>query len=674
MILRRILGRQIGLAKALILVVAGAVLISASLVHLSWWKTSTAVSRNLVDALDRQISDAVHREWWGRVAEVQGLSDALSALLASDGMGATSDAILTAAGLASRSFSWLVLVPPQDPVVAVEDIGRATLRSLEIDRTGAVRVTGMVSREGSAVMPAVPSAPSALAMRDQPWVRSASSDTVPHWMEVDATPDQAGRAVAFVRPTGRGELAAMIGFDRFAGLLAAIPVGETGRSFVLGPDGTIVIASESADVPRLAKLDRVAREAGRHVARRTPEALNISEQTRLRVDGADYAIGFSPLWFKGWQLAVIIPEAEFLSAIDDTIWHLALGLGALVLMSGSLAALGAKRFLGDPIAAVAGDIRHIESFNLEAIPRRYSRLKELDRLSEAMVRMAAGLADFAKFIPTDVVASLLTNGMRAEPGGDRRELTLLFADLAGFTALSERLGDRVIPLIGGFLEAASQAVTAESGTIDKYIGDALMAFWGAPRPDEAQAVRACRAAVAIAAHLRSGALADENGRSLACRIGIHTGPALVGTIGSARRLSYTAIGDSVNLASRLEGLNKLFGTTILLSASTRRAAGTAVAARELDTVAVYGKSEGVAVFELLDLPAGAPAPPWVAAYELALALYRDRAFGDALRALDRLFELRPDDAPGRRLALLCRAFCDHPPASNWRPITTLDAK
>lgn len=95
------------------------------------------------------------------------------------------------------------------------------------------------------------------------------------------------------------------------------------------------------------------------------------------------------------------------------------------------------------------------SANLEAIPRRRSRLKELDRLSEAMVRMAAALAHFATFIPTDVVASLLTNGMRAEPGGDRRGLTLLFVDLAGFTALSARLGDRVIPLIGGFLKAAS---------------------------------------------------------------------------------------------------------------------------------------------------------------------------------------------------------------------------
>ena len=672
--LQRSVGHQIGLARALILAVAGAVLISGSLVHLSWWKTSTAVSHNLVDALDRQISDAVHREWWGRVAEVQGLSDALSALLANDSMGATSDAILTAAGLASRSFSWLVLVPPQGAVVAVEDIGRAALRSLADDGTGRVRVTGMVSREGSAEMPPVPPLPAGLAMRHQAWIASAASDAVPHWIEVEATPDQAGRAVAFVRRTGRGELAAMIGFDRFAGLLAAIPVGQTGRAFVLGPDGAIVIASESAELPRLGNLDRAARDAGRHVAQRTPEALNVSEQIRLRVDGADYAVGLSPLWFKGWQLAVIIPEAEFLSAIDDTIWHLALGLGALVLIAGSLAALGAKRFLGDPITAVAGDIRHIESFDLEAIPRRRSRLKELDRLSEAMVRMAAGLADFAKFIPTDVVASLLRNGMRAEPGGDRRELTLLFADLAGFTALSERLGDRVIPLIGNFLEAASQAVTAENGTIDKYIGDALMAFWGAPRPDAAQAVRACRAALAIAAHLRSGALTDEEGRPLTCRIGLHTGPALVGTIGSARRLNYTAIGDSVNLASRLESVNKLFGTTILLSAATRRAAGTAVVTRELDTIAVYGKSEGVAVFELLDLPADVPAPSWVAAYESALALYRDGAFEDSIRALDRLFELRPDDAPGRRLAALCRAHGENPPASDWCPITTLDAK
>src|SRR5262249_51038154 len=160
------------------------------------------------------------------------------------------------------------------------------------------------------------------------------------------------------------------------------------------------------------------------------------------------------LWFRGWQLAVIVPEAEFLSGIDRTIDEVAVGLAVLLVIAGIAVAMGARRFLADPVARVAEDLGHIERFELERIPRRRSRLREIDRLSEAIVRMAAGLADFGKFIPTELVRSLVASGMRAEPGGRQRRITVLFADLAGFTALSESLGDRVVPIVSGFLDAA----------------------------------------------------------------------------------------------------------------------------------------------------------------------------------------------------------------------------
>jgi adenylate cyclase len=268
----------------------------------------------------------------------------------------------------------------------------------------------------------------------------------------------------------------MIDYDRVASLLGPIPVDRTGGSFVVGPEGEVVIASAAEGQPLPPALTQVAEAAAARVAARASSELNREEQVRLEVDGEGYAVALSPLWFKGWQLAILVPEAEFLAEIDRTIRMLAIGLAVFLLLAGWIAAAGARRFLAEPVARVAQDVRLFERFEPECIAHRPSSLVEIDRLSGAIARMAAGLADFAKFIHSELVRRLLESGVRAEPGGERRELTVLFADLAGFTGLSEHLGDAVVPVVGQFLELASQAVEAEGGTVDKSIGDAVMAF------------------------------------------------------------------------------------------------------------------------------------------------------------------------------------------------------
>jgi adenylate cyclase len=283
--------------------------------------------------------------------------------------------------------------------------------------------------------------------------------------------------------------------------------------------------------------------------------------------------------------------------------------------------------------------------------------------------MAAGLADFAKFIPTDLVRGLVASGVRAEPGGERREITVLFVDLAGFTGLAERLGDKVVPIIGSFLELASHAIEAEGGTVDKFIGDAVMAFWGAPGRDADQALHACRAALRIDAAMRKAAAGSSPLGSLRVRVGVHSGPAIVGNVGSARRLNYTALGDTVNLASRLEGANKAYGTTILISAATRERAGEAILVREVDTVAVYGRREGVHIFELVVLARGDLSPEQ-AGYGAALTLYRQARFAEALAALDP----EVSDGPSRWLAARCRQLAATAPSAGWEPVTQLDTK
>ena len=146
----------------------------------------------------------------------------------------------------------------------------------------------------------------------------------------------------------------------------------------------------------------------------------------------------------------------------------------------------------------------------------------------------------------------------------------------------------------------SREVSGHGGTIDKFIGDAVMAFWGAPAANPDHAVDACRAALACQRQLRASGLADDAGRPLKVRIGINSGSMLVGNIGSEFRLNYTVIGDAVNVASRLEGANKEYGTDIIIGEETRRLAGDRICVREIDRLMVYGRSGGLAIYELLD--------------------------------------------------------------------------
>ncbi len=206
---------------------------------------------------------------------------------------------------------------------------------------------------------------------------------------------------------------------------------------------------------------------------------------------------------------------------------------------------------------------------------------------------------FAQYVPAEVVNRLIEQPELLELGGEERELTLLFADLANFTTMSEKLEPRaVVAVLGKYFDAMSTVIYHHYGTVDKYIGDGIMAFWGAPLPDDQHADRALQAAINMQA--RFGKLVRELARKgapdMSMRIGIHTGNVIVGNVGSRARFAYTAIGDAVNLASRLEGANKAYGTSILLSEATVRRLKGQVPLRPVDSVMVKGRTDAVTIF------------------------------------------------------------------------------
>ncbi|MHC1724876.1 MAG: CHASE2 domain-containing protein [Syntrophobacteraceae bacterium] len=285
---------------------------------------------------------------------------------------------------------------------------------------------------------------------------------------------------------------------------------------------------------------------------------------------------------------------------------------------------------------------------------------------------------FGLYVPPAVVEEMLANPEKLRLGGERKELSILFSDIRGFTTLSEKIPpEELVPQLNSYLTRMTEVVFNHQGTLDKYIGDAIMAIFGAPLPQDDHPVRACRTALDMKEQLNSlhQEWRSRNMPELQIGIGIHTGVVMVGNMGSERRFDYTVIGDNVNLASRLEGLTKMYGVSIVISGSTWEVAKSEFLARELDIVQVKGKQEPVAVYELLcrrDREAEYSGP--VDIYSRALSLFREKRWQEALDLFIQVESLWPEDRPARFYQYRCREFLNDPPAEDWDYVTILDSK
>jgi adenylate cyclase len=280
---------------------------------------------------------------------------------------------------------------------------------------------------------------------------------------------------------------------------------------------------------------------------------------------------------------------------------------------------------------------------------------------------------FAKYVSPDIVNEIAEDPAALRLGGQKRPLTILFSDLSGFTTLAENMDpENLLTLLNEYLDDMTQIVLDEGGTLDKYIGDAVMAFWNAPKAYPDHADRAMRAAVTMQRHMvalnrRWGSGAGKE--DLKVRIGIHTGEVVVGNLGGEGRFAYSAVGDSVNLAARLEPANKTYDTLTMVSQATLAAAdATKVRVRELDYVAVKGKEEPVVVYELLEmvgvgLPEGKEEA--IRRYEEGMAQYKRHAWAAAKTHFQAALAACPDDGPSRLYLERCDANIADPPPADW---------
>ncbi|MDA7419239.1 adenylate/guanylate cyclase domain-containing protein [Xenophilus arseniciresistens] len=378
-----------------------------------------------------------------------------------------------------------------------------------------------------------------------------------------------------------------------------------GDSALLGPDRNVLARS---DVPgpalHLARPEHGVLGAIHAHLREQPHGSALrkaSQQFPLVVDHQRYLVRSSYIPTTGWTLVSWVPEDKLLGGLRRAVLLALMGGVAFLGLVLWLALRLAKRVTA-PVEQLSGIARRIGRLELDDLPRVNSHVMELQHLDQALDESARGLQAFRRFVPVDVVRQLLDKGRSLAPSGEPREVTVMFTDVNGFTALAESLPPAVlVEQLTRYFNVASEVIAHHGGTIDKFMGDGMMVLWGAPNDLPDAPLQACRAALALMQALDelNAEWGSQGLQPFDTRIGIHTGTVVAGVLGAQDRLAYTAVGDTVNVASRIEAINRELGTRVLVSETTANALADRLPVRRMHTVELRGRQRPLNVYELL---------------------------------------------------------------------------
>ena len=460
-----------------------------------------------------------------------------------------------------------------------------------------------------------------------------------------------------------GVVAADVTLDSFSRYLAQKSVSPNSLSYLLDENGLVLAASDEttaygSDNDRVA-LPHVADVENRLVAFAYGQRPFEGEEEVYEFDlaGQSYIVGLSSFeedLGKPWRLMVLTPLGDFTGEFSKNNRDmLLLGFGAIVLQLAIIYVIAS--LLSLPLQRLARKVVRIQNLEDSSdLPVVRSRVREVAALSRAIETLDTAVQAFSRFVPIGLVRQLLGSDQKLELGGQSRFLTILFCDVEAFSTLAERVASRDLLLrISSLLGVVTHRVHNDLGTIDKFVGDGVMAFWGAPAPLDDHAWRACVTALSIQRDMErlNADWRDADEPEMRLRVGIHSDVVLVGNVGSNERLSYTVLGDGVNIASRLEGANKPYGTLICISHDTYREAGDRLCVRPIDEVRVKGRRTLVTIYELMGAYGAGedilPSPEIVALARATRDAFDALVAGDHALALARyrgVLESHPDDS------------------------------
>lgn len=372
----------------------------------------------------------------------------------------------------------------------------------------------------------------------------------------------------------------------------------------------------------------------------------------------------------GWLIGVVAPIDDFTENLKIlNLIDVAIGLTILIIAIVIVSMLVTR--VVRPIKELAKQTEKIKKFELDDETRINTRIKEVAKLSDAIHSMRKGLQSFQKYIPAGLVRQLIKTGENAVIGGTKKPLTIFFSDIENFTNIAERMEpNELMEHMCEYFNEMSKILSVEKATIDKYIGDAIMAFWGAPLKIDHMCERAARSALNCLNRLKElNANWEKTGKiPFFTRVGIHTGDAIVGNLGSDERINYTALGDVTNVASRLEGINKIYHTHIMVSDSVYDIIKDQFVLRKVDEIILKGKIHSIYIYELLaykknELPFDVDA--YQASFDRGFAAYQQQQWDAAVKLFNECLTVYPQDTVAPVFIKRCHEFKISPPPKNW---------
>ncbi|MEQ8195475.1 MAG: adenylate/guanylate cyclase domain-containing protein [Rhodospirillales bacterium] len=531
--------------------------------------------------------------------------------------------------------------------------------------------------------------------RTRPWYRGAEKNRGRFWTDLYVFTSLGKLGITASVPVndaaGRflGVVAADIALDELSEFLKAQKIGQRGIAFIVNRQKELVAFP---DVSRSVKIENgkarpvsineideawIKDAAGRFFEQK-------KERFHFSSNGIEYIAAFTPFpdtFGKAWTIGIVVPLDDFIGTVKETNRHILIFSLIVLLIGVGLIGL-ISRLISGPIKSLAGEAEKIRDYEFDGRITVRSSVREVQDLSISMDTMKDAIRKLNKFVPKGLITELIESGEGLELGGRSRDITVLFTDIAGFTGISEAMSaEELTHHVSAYFEELTRIIRAHNGVIDKYMGDAVMAFWGAPLPNDDHTADACRAV--LTAKQKVDELNErwqaEGKPPFHTRFGVNCGEAVAGTIGSSERMNYTVLGDTVNVASRLEGLNGYYRTGIIVSETVHDRVESDFLMRPVDIVAVKGRKAGIRVYELLaaasDASSDSPVPA-ATDRERRLRQATMDAFGAYLardwnRAIG-LYETLKRDFPGDGLSEVfinrCQTYKKSPPDESWQGV------
>jgi len=522
--------------------------------------------------------------------------------------------------------------------------------------------------------------------RSRPWYISAERAKHTTWTDVFITRLNPSLVITAVTPVYnhdaglRGVVGLTIQLSELFNLLTQQQISPNGFAYIVTKDGKLIAYPGAKSNNKNTFMPEIHSVAQPWIIK-SLDYYNATGQEKfnLEFNGKVYLFNYKTIPIiehNDWLIGVVVPKTDLTNKLEQINFITIINCLVILFFCLIVVSKVVTRIV-NPVKILVREANKIKHFDLSSDVNIKSRIKEVIDLSRAFQALKQGLRSFQKYVPKILINQLIETHEDVRIGGTRKELTVLFSDVKDFTAIAETMNpNQLMIYMCEYFEEMTKIISNERGTIDKYIGDSIMAFWGAPLPEKFSSQQAVYAALTCQNKLdQLNAKWVKQGRPiLMTRIGIHAGDAIVGNLGSSERLNYTALGDTINIASRLEKLNKIYGTKIIVSDTVYKEVCNQFIFRMIDCVTIRGKMNSTNIYELVCeniAEISFDIYNYRTVFTYGFSAYQHREWDHAIEYFKQCISIYSGDTIAPIFIKRCEQFKIHPPLDPWNGIWKL---